>query len=308
MKPSYDLTGSDSASVAVRKVFRHLLEALRSQVDGIVADTDIEHLHDLRVANRRTRTALTQIARFLPSEDVETFAPDFKWIGTVTGGRRDLDVTLVELDRFQSRPDEDAGDLEHLHRYLEARRSHEHSRVVAALSSTRFIALVESWAGYLESAPSVGSEESLATAPVRDVAGPRILEAFKKIEKRAARVGANTSVSLIHRLRIDSKKLRYLLEFFAELYDSTTVSRLVSELKKLQNVLGVINDTQVQLALVEEFVGQDPSQAGELPAIRQLTDAIADRQQALRSEVPERNAHLVGAESRHLYERTFKAL
>jgi CHAD domain-containing protein len=109
-------------------------------------------------------------------------------------------------------------------------------------------------------------------------------------------------------LRIDSKKLRYLLEFFAELYDSTTVSRLVSELKKLQNVLGVINDTQVQLALVEEFVGQDPSQAGELPAIRQLTDAIADRQQALRSEVPERNAHLVGAESRHLYERTFKAL
>ena len=305
MKPTYDLTGSDSAAVAVRKVLRHLLETLRSQVDGIVEDTDIEHLHDLRVANRRTRTALTQMARVLPSEDVETFAPDFKWIGTVTGGRRDLDVTLVELHRFQSRPDEDAGDLEDLHRYLEARRSQEHSRVVAALSSTRFTALVDSWAGYLESAPSFGSEESLASAPIREVAGPRILEAFKKIEKRAARVGADASVSLIHRLRIDTKKLRYLLEFFAELYDSTTVSLLLSELKKLQNVLGVINDTQVQLAYVHEFVVEEPSRSDGPPALRRLTDATTERQRRSRAEFFEGLPQFVGDENRKLYRETF---
>ena len=52
----------------------------------------------------------------------------------------------------------------------------------------------------------------------------------------------------LHSLRIDCKKLRYLLEFFSSLYDADGINTLVRQLKSLQNLLGDYNDLSVQIA------------------------------------------------------------
>ena len=51
---------------------------------------------------------------------------------------------------------------------------------------------------------------------------------------------------MLHALRIDCKKLRYLLEFFASLFPPDEIEILVKQLKRLQDNLGDFNDLSVQ--------------------------------------------------------------
>jgi CHAD domain-containing protein len=62
---------------------------------------------------------------------------------------------------------------------------------------------------------------------------------------------------MLHALRIECKKLRYLMEFFASLFPAKEINELIRQLKKLQNNLGDFNDLCVQqeylLSLAVEF-------------------------------------------------------
>ena len=58
-------------------------------------DIDTEFLHDLRVAVRRTRSALKLAGDALPAGLAARFSPEFKWLGDLTTPTRDLDVYLL---------------------------------------------------------------------------------------------------------------------------------------------------------------------------------------------------------------------
>ena len=97
MKKSYNLAPNDLADESVLEIVRHLFSVLLANVDRVVADTDVEFLHDLRVANRRTRTALSQIKGVLPASVMDPISLEFEWLGDVTGPCRELDVFLLAL-------------------------------------------------------------------------------------------------------------------------------------------------------------------------------------------------------------------
>jgi len=267
----YGLSANDPADESVRRILCRLFGALRSNIHGTIEREDIEFLHDLRVANRRTRTALSQTKGVLPSSVMDTFPPEFKWLGDVTGPCRDLDVMLLEMDSYRHQSEIDDGALGPLKSFLRKKRRLEHGLVRGALQSERFQALVENWARFLETCPEEETRPPLASSPIIDVAGPRILEAYRRMRKRGTGIDVDPPADLLHRLRIDGKKLRYLLEFFSDLYPRATVTRLISELKQLQDILGDFNDTGVQFALIREFTDlarishQLPAAASDAP-------------------------------------------
>jgi CHAD domain-containing protein len=308
MKPSYVFASIDRADEAVRSILRQLFKAIRSNIDGVLEDADVEFLHDLRVANRRTRTALSQIKGVLDPSTVNFFSPEFKWLGAVTGPCRDLDVTLVEMDVFRQRVENRVSELDSFHRFLKKRRGAEHGLVLAALRSPRYSQLLESWDAYLSPGVSEEEEPPLASSPIIEVAGPRILNAFKRIRKRGAGVDREASAERLHRLRIDGKKLRYLLEFFSHLYPSETVTRCIKDLKRIQDILGEFNDTVVQLALVGEFVDENTSAAAPPGSMDRLTRAINERQTKLRIQFVDRFRSFTSDNSRRLYRKTFGAM
>src|SRR6185295_11496600 len=53
---------------------------------------DVEHVHQLRVAQRRLRTALKIFPEYADDAWNETIAPDLKWFGGVLADARDWDV------------------------------------------------------------------------------------------------------------------------------------------------------------------------------------------------------------------------
>ena len=61
-----DITAQMPASVAVATLLLGLLDTLEQNVDGVLRDIDTEFLHDLRVAVRRTRSAIKLLGDVLP--------------------------------------------------------------------------------------------------------------------------------------------------------------------------------------------------------------------------------------------------
>jgi hypothetical protein len=59
--------GNERADESVLRILRRLFWTLESNVEGVIGDDHIDFLHDLRVANRRTRTLLSQIKGVVPA-------------------------------------------------------------------------------------------------------------------------------------------------------------------------------------------------------------------------------------------------
>ena len=108
----------------------------------MLADTDTEFLHDLRVSVRRTRSALKLFGDALGRPDAPSelafFAAEFKWVGDLTTPTRDLDVHLLDFEETArglaaAKPD----DLEPFRAYLEQRRRKEFRALIRGLRSAQ---------------------------------------------------------------------------------------------------------------------------------------------------------------------------
>lgn len=82
------------------------------------------------------------------------------------------------------------------------------------------------------------------------------MKRYKKIRKAALKITADTPDDDIHSLRIDCKKLRYLLYFFGGLFDGKQPKRAGKQLKRLQDRLGIFNDLSVQQNYLETYLDE----------------------------------------------------
>ena len=113
----------------------------------------------------------------------------------------------------------------------------------------------------------------------------------------------------IHQLRIDCKKLRYLMEFFASLFPKKKIGKLIRQLKTLQDELGVFNDLSVQQAYllqIAEVLPADDAQARlGLVAVGSLVERLASEQQAMKPGLADAFSDFAAASNRALFRRLF---
>jgi CHAD domain-containing protein len=84
-----------AATVAVRA------EELFEQSANVLDMTDIERVHDMRVASRRLRAVLEIYAPCFPSEQFKPLLREVKDLADALGARRDPDVLLDQLARLE---------------------------------------------------------------------------------------------------------------------------------------------------------------------------------------------------------------
>jgi CHAD domain-containing protein len=65
--------------------------------------TDIEGVHDMRVATRRLRAALEMFELCFPATDFRAVLAEVKSLADALGERRDRDVTIAALEHFSVR-------------------------------------------------------------------------------------------------------------------------------------------------------------------------------------------------------------
>jgi CHAD domain-containing protein len=89
-----DMAFRDAALVTVRVRAEELWE----QSVDVLDTTDIERVHDMRVASRRLRAVLEIYAPCFPRHEHRAVLKDVKALADALGARRDPDVQLEDLD------------------------------------------------------------------------------------------------------------------------------------------------------------------------------------------------------------------
>ena len=279
------------ADQAVKAVCRALLETMRANEAGARSSGGAEALHDYRVAVRRTRSGLAQLPGVFPRQVVRRFKRGFSWLGERTAPLRDLDVHLLALPRFREWVAPDLGRaLDPLERELRELRTREHRELVAALDSRRYEILRAAWGEFLASPVPARTPLPNARRPAADVAIERIEKAHARVVRRGEAIGPASPPGDLHRMRIECKKLRYLLELFAELLAEREVERVVAALKTLQNDLGEHQDLTVQreflLGIESRYAGPENRATREAAAhvVRRIDELQAGRREAFRTD------------------------
>jgi len=294
-KIALELDPELAAAEALQEILSTLSETVCANVDGVVRDLDVEFLHDLRVATRRTRSALGQLKGILEPEAVKPFADEFRWLGTVTGPCRDLDVYLIELQQsIDMLPAGVATGLDSLTPILGDARDEAHRRVVAALRGRRFRKLTSGWERFLtQDLPQAVITDS-GDRPIGQLADERIHKAYRRIVMKGRALGDDPPAAALHRLRIDAKKLRYLLEFFRGFYPESAVGPRIGTLKHLQDVLGGFQDMEVQRERLEglatRVLASSAATATTLLAMGELASVLRARQERYRLAFADRFA------------------
>jgi CHAD domain-containing protein len=306
-KLKLQLDPRQSADSALRSILLTLLGTLRANVEGVIADHDTEFLHDFRVATRRTRAALVQLKGVLPADGLDPFPPEFRWLGSLTNPCRDLDVYLLEMDDYRGMVGTSAEALDPLQQLLEDERSSALEDVRAGVRSSRFRRLLDGWQEFLESPPPGGEPPPNASRPVHELASQKIWKSYRRMRSHGRDLGESPPLEALHRLRIDGKKLRYLLEFFRGLYDEAQIEPLVEQLKLLQDILGGINDVRVQQQQLLELAHRSElaGRVETLIAMGRLAGALQQRQDRLRADLAGVFPSFAGAEGRSLYRAMF---
>ena len=276
---------ADAGAVAV---LRRLLDVIVDNIDGSISGEDPEHLHQLRIAVRRSRTVQRQLKGVFAPAELPGFRSEFRWLQQATGDARDLDVYLEDLTTLREMlPAAMRGDLDPLVPVLAHSRLAARADMTRALRSVRAAHLFEDWERVLEGLVGLSLEDRpAATQPIGTVAGMRIRTVYKRIVRMGRAIDAGSPPEAYHELRKKGKELRYLLELFGvKLFDEEAVGPLVRSLKGLQDVLGRHQDREVQIAMLRASA---PEVAELPPAWRwarwSSTCALMSRPHAMNSE------------------------
>jgi inorganic triphosphatase YgiF len=219
-----------------------------------------EALHQMRVALRRLRTALTLFEAVVADDAYAKVAADLAWITGELDQGRDIDVLIEETFRPAADRFADQAGLAGLGERLLKARTKAYDRILATLDSPRYLALVIDTAAWIECGRWADGADPLfaprADAPIEILAAQGLDGLRRQIKKRGARLTSLDPASR-HKLRIRAKRLRYALEFFGGLYGEHRPARdrFLETLRALQDDLGALNDLAVArekgLALAE---------------------------------------------------------
>jgi len=245
-------SSADFGQAAVKEFLE--LQAGRMAVlqSSVRADEDPEALHDYRVALRRIRAVLQFIPEIASVEDLTHFREEFGWLAAETSALRDLDV-LLEATR-DLRPSLEPllrDDLNPFFAFLEKKRLQVREELFQALDSERLQNLQRDFNLFCTADPKL--EGSGAAPNLSRGMGRSLRRLRKKLLRQGDGITLESPADQFHQLRKTGKKFRYLFELCQEFCPRKKQSAVIDSLKRLQNVLGRVQDVDVQQKVILDY-------------------------------------------------------
>jgi CHAD domain-containing protein len=220
---------------------RHEYGALLAQQPTGGAAPDSEAIHRMRIATRRLRVALRTFANMLPEDRAREFAKAFRWFAQALGEVRDLDVYAENFrDYAKLVPPEQQPELGGYELHLRRARTAARNDLDKLFADPRVAELLDGFRGFLEGAPPAPALRRWRSFRVGDGAAKYLRKSMKRVLRGGRKITAESEDEKLHRLRIRAKRLRYELEFFAEVFPE--LAKAVKATKQLQEVLGEHQD------------------------------------------------------------------
>jgi CHAD domain-containing protein len=238
---------------------------------GVRLGSDPEELHQMRVATRRLRAFLRAGRELLDRSWSEPLREELRWLGRALGPARDLDVLIERLAADVAALGDDPATVEGLLGDLDAERADARGVVVDALSSDRYLALLDRLEHVAD--PELSGEE----LSLRDVWRAE----WRRTRKAFARLDEGSPDSELHAGRIRVKRARYAAELASHELGKRGAS-FVEAAKELQDVLGEHQDAAVAEERIEAWVATGVR--GEVAS--RLVERERERKTATRGDWP----------------------
>jgi CHAD domain-containing protein len=250
------LVADDLMGEAGRKVlFFHFLRMLAHE-PGTRLGQDIEELHDMRVATRRMRSAFRVFGSHLKTRVARPYVVGLRRTARALGAVRDLDVLMEKAKAYLADlPQEREHDLDPLLSLWREQRETARKEMMAHLDSAKYRDFCEGFRLFLE-APGVGLRKRKQFPPqpakARHVVPTLVYTRWANVQAFGSTL-EGASISTLHALRIEFKRLRYTLEFFREIL-GPQVKQVIGEVVQLQDHLGDLNDADVANTQLSDFL------------------------------------------------------
>lgn len=202
----------------------------------------VEAVHQVRVASRRTKAGFDFFRSVLDRSFCSRAVKQLKKLRSGLGELRDLDVMSKKIDHLSSKGAD----------RLRGMIRHDYDDAMQKMDSAvrNFVSNLPPEGQPLE-VPIRSSAKKLATSRFKEWA-------FRRADKIAQRFlvslrHADLTAESLHRLRIRGKQLRYTLEILVPFAPEIVGSPAYRRLKKLQTILGEIQDGIVQRETLERL-------------------------------------------------------
>lgn len=216
--------------------FKKIMKTFAKKLDDYINDPNEDNIHDIRIAIRR----MEAVCRILPKknrkkEDIQNYIKQAKTLFRINTQIRDFDIIRGKLEK---------------------NRSIQFAQIIHSINNNRKHQL------------DAGHRLALK---LKNISQPRLKEndiIESKLQKRFQKIVSeliveiNRNVPLVlnddkkieelHKLRKDFKKIRYSIELTTDKTDSL---KSIKSLKKIQDELGSIHDSDIFLDYLREVEG-----------------------------------------------------
>ncbi|MDE5466180.1 CYTH and CHAD domain-containing protein [Bradyrhizobium sp. CSS354] len=260
------VTLDEAFATILRSCFLHLLQSLPAAEDG----RNPEGVHQLRVSLRRLRSALDLMRSVGALSNLDALRSEARWLAQDLSAARDWDVFQIETLPTIAKACPSVAGFDALGRAAAGRQSDAYRKAHDALEDRRcaiFLLGLGSWIEMRGWRNDVAAEDlSQLVEPAVNFAQRILSEQYAKVLRRGRRF-KSLSAEGLHRVRLATKRLRYLSEFLLPLFvDRKSARKFSRRLADLQEQLGAFNDMAVTTSLLDRL-GAEPEGAIAAAAI-----------------------------------------
>jgi CHAD domain-containing protein len=270
---------ADLMSEAGRKILRFHRDQMLAHEAGTIAGEDPEELHDMRVATRRQRAALRIVQPHLRKKAIRPVRDGLRALAGALGAVRDLDVMLAAAADYQSKlPAAERPAFQGLLDSWARTRDAARAKMLEHLRGRAYADFKQQYAKFLDAPPASERAPEDGEIPhpalVAHVLPAEIWSHYGDMRAFDPML-PSASVETLHALRVEGKRLRYVLEFFREVLDPC-VAKPIASIVALQDHLGELQDAVVAIRLAGAFLSS-PTAAAAPAAAAAATRYIATR-------------------------------
>ncbi len=256
-------------------VVGHLTGVILAGVPDAAAGLSEAPVHEMRVAVRRLRSALSVFGRVVGDSSVGDVKQQLSAFARMLGAARDWDVFLAGAGASLAAAMPDEPRIQALLTDAARQRDAAYAVLREEFASARFrqlgMALVHLAALRPWEIDADEAQLALLGQDARDFAKHALARQHRRLLSAGPDIAAAPAEDL-HALRKQGKKLRYTTEFFAEFYHPRRVRRFLRRVTRLQEALGHLNDAAAAASLMQPLAGSGARQFA-IGAVRGFTAA-----------------------------------
>ena len=241
---------------ALVQVFEKLLSDIYLYREKLLTGGDDEDLHQFRIACRRSVVLMGEFKLLYEKERLLENRTALKNLISISNTKRDMDVLKSEINRIEGEM-EPSGYQEALELFkgrVDKMLQIDHASIITYLQSEACTNILVAWKSYIADRNRT-NVSIYGRYTIDSLSKHVIFQRFLKIKKRIKGLDPKHDASeTLHKLRIEYKKMRYLLESFGYLYEKKEIRKLLKEMKKLQDLLGLFHDSHQQKMIFEALL------------------------------------------------------